>query len=207
MIKEGKERKKQEEGRCVGEATVTHYFPHRRQRWSSTFLCLREFGREVPHSHPSCNTHTQIQHTHRHTLTFQTEHGSSLYCNIYPPETNSTSSSLPPTLLHPLYFFLRSVGPKRLRTETQIPTHTRTPLSPAASRHRSPSLAPPRTHTHTRSGEWPTSAPQGPCLVTPRVCSTSLPLSTSPPSQKNFSTLLTRPPLLPKPGFGGSSPA
>lgn len=67
MIKEGKERKKQEEGRCVGEATVTHYFPHRRQRWSLTFLCLREFGREVPHSHPSCNTHTPKSSIHTDT--------------------------------------------------------------------------------------------------------------------------------------------
>lgn len=108
--------------------------PHRRQRWSSTFLCLREFGGKVPHSHPPCNTHT---------LTFQTEHGSSLYCYMYPPETSGGFFLF--TLFYspspPLSFFLRSVSAKAFARRSANPnTHTCAPLSRCLSPL--PSLSP-----------------------------------------------------------------
>lgn len=166
----------QEEGHCVDEATVTHYFPHRRQRWRSTFLCVREFGRKVPHSHPSCNTHTHSPFKQNMaplfiaTFIHQKPTALPLHCLLLS--------------FNPLSLFLRSIRPKRLHTGTQIPTHTCTLFSPAASRHRPPSLSP---LANAQSGDWPTSMPQVTCLVTPRIApplSLSLSLSTSPSSQK-----------------------
>lgn len=48
----------QGEGHCVEEATVTHYFPHRTQRWSSTFLCLRVWGKSPTHTHTHLSNRT-----------------------------------------------------------------------------------------------------------------------------------------------------
>lgn len=196
MIKERKERKMQEEGHCVEEATVTHYFPHRRQRWSSTFLCLREFGGKVPPPHTHVHTYTDRHSPFKQNMaplfiaTFiqQKAMALPLHCLLL----SFTSLS----------FFRRSVWPKRSHTGTQIPTHTCTLFSPAASRHRPPSLSP---LAHAQSGDRPTSPPQGTCLVTPRIApplSLSLYISLI---SENFSTMLARP--LPKLVLRGRSPA
>lgn len=192
MIKERKERKKQEEGLCVEEATVTHYFPHTEDRDGVQLLFVSESLGEKSHTHTvhvtHTHRHTQIQYTHRHTLTFQTEHGSSLHCNIYPPETNSTSSSLSLTLLHPPLLLPPQRWAKAFAHRNTNPdTHTCTPLSPAASRHRPPSLSPPCTHTHT---EWRAAnfSATRTLLGDPSYCSTSLSLSLSTsPSSQNIS--------------------
>ena len=65
MMKESKEREMQEEGHCVQEATVTHYFPHRRQRDGVQLFFVSESLREKFHS-LSLSLSLSLSHTHTH---------------------------------------------------------------------------------------------------------------------------------------------
>lgn len=142
------EKKRLKRGKCrtlFGGSHCDTLLPHRRQRWSSTFLCLREFGGKVPHSHPSCNTHTHTHLSNRTWLLSLLQHVSTRNKQRLLPLHSLLLSFTPP-----LSFFLRSVSAKAFARRSANPdTHTCAPLSRCLSP--SPSLSfSPRTRTEWR---------------------------------------------------------
>lgn len=99
-------------------------------------------------------THSCTVQTHTHTLTFQTEHGSSLISTFIHKKEISASSSILPFHSFLNFLFLALLSSPPLHCSVKAFTHrhtdpdTYTPLSRCLSRHLPPSLSP-LTHMHT----------------------------------------------------------
>lgn len=134
------------------------------------------------------HTRTGVMQTHTHTLTFQTEHGSSLISPFIHEKRTPVSFSALPLQTFSIFLFLTLLSSLPLslfplQCSVEVFTHrrtdpdTHTPLSRYLSSHLPPSLSlsPP---SHTRS-EWQPASfhTAGNCSATPRHSASPLALS------------------------------
>lgn len=135
------------------EAAVTEITFHTEERDGAQLFFVSESlgGKSSTHTRVM-QTHPCNAHTHTHTLTFQTEHGSSLLptrnkCRLLPLLFLLTLSRVSSSFHSFSSPFLYTARPKRSRTDTRILTHTL--LSPVASLAISLPLFSPLAHMHT----------------------------------------------------------